>query len=63
MMMFVDDAFFNLVDLFCKTCRLNAAGAPNNCRFPKCIVQDGCWGGLLLMFTPFVFSRVKVAGV
>ena len=28
MMMFADDAFSNLVVLFCKTCQLHAAGRP-----------------------------------
>ena len=37
MMMFADDAFSNLVALFCKTCQLHAAGVtPNKYGFPKC---------------------------
>ena len=38
MMMFADDAFSNLVALFCKTCQLHAAGvAHNKYGLPKCI--------------------------
>ena len=38
MMMFADDAFSNLVALFCTTCQLHAAGvAPNKYRLPKYI--------------------------
>ena len=38
LMMFADDAFSNLVSLFCKTCQLHAAGvAPNKYGLPKCI--------------------------
>ena len=37
-MMFADDAFSNLVALFCKACQLHAAGvAPNKYGRPKCI--------------------------
>ena len=38
MMMFADDAFSNLVGLFCKTCQFHASGvAPNKYGLPKCI--------------------------
>ena len=41
MMMFADDAFSNLVALFCKTCQLHAAGvAPNKYGLAKCIERQ-----------------------
>ena len=76
MMMFADDAFSNLVDLFCKACQLHAAGvAPNKCGLPKCIGWPWkllkapiCWVTYSMTplsgarkFTPSVFCQVNNA--